>query len=161
MRWQNTERGKRVFITLDDKTERLELLIFAEEAERYAKLIKEEQLIFIEAAISPDKYNGGDNLRINCKRIMDLTHARVANANTLLIDLDLRGHNPAQTFNVAALKQLFAQHDDPDGLHITLRTRVDGASAEIKLGMDWQITPTNELLAQLKKLKGVERVTWE
>ena len=161
VRWQNTERGKRVFITLDDKTERLELLIFAEEAERYAKLIKEEQLIFIEAAISPDKYNGGDNLRINCKRIMDLTHARVANANTLLIDLDLRGHNPAQTFNVAALKQLFAQHDDPDGLHITLRTRVDGASAEIKLGMDWQITPTNELLAQLKKLKGVERVTWE
>ena len=45
-----------VFITLDDKTDRLELLIFAEEAERYARFIKEEQLVFIQAAVSPDKY---------------------------------------------------------------------------------------------------------
>ena len=160
VRWQNTERGKRVFITLDDKTDRLELLIFAEEAERYARFIKEEQLVFIQAAVSPDKYNGGDNLRINCKRLMDLTHARVANANALLIDLDLRNATPAG-FDVSAFKKLLSQHFDPEGLNITLRTRVDGASAEIKLGMDWQITPTNELLTQLKKLRGVKQVAWE
>ena len=160
VRWQNTERGKRVFITLDDKTDRLELLIFAEEAERYARFIKEEQLVFIQAAVSPDKYNGGDNLRINCKRLMDLTHARVANANALLIDLDLRNATPVG-FDVGAFKKLLSQHFDSEGLNITLRTRVDGASAEIKLGMDWQITPTNELLTQLKKLRGVKQVAWE
>lgn len=161
VRWQNTERGKRVFITLDDKSARLELLIFAEEAERYARFIKEEQLVFIQAAIAPDKYAGGDNLRINCKRLMDLTHARVANANALLIDLDLRAERGSQAFDVPAFKTLLSQHFDPEGLSITLRTRVNGASAEIKLGMDWQITPTNELLAQLHKLRGVERVTWQ
>ncbi len=159
VRWQNTDRGKRVFITLDDKTERLELLIFAEEAERYARFIKEEQLVFIQATIAPDKYNGGDNLRINCKRLMDMTHARIANANALLIDLDLRSATPAD-FDVGAFKQLLKQHFDPEGLNITLRTRVNGASAEIKLGMDWQITPTNELLVQLKKLHGVKQVAW-
>lgn len=161
VRWQNTERGKRVFITLDDKSDRLELLIFAEEAERYARFIKEEQLIFIQAAVAPDKHAGGDNLRINCKRIMDLTHARVANANALLIDLDLRSATPTAGFDVTAFKKLLSQHFDPEGLNITLRTRVNGASADIKLGMDWQITPTNELLTQLKRMRGVDKVVWE
>ena len=91
---------------------------------------------------------------------MDLTHARVANANALLIDLDLRNATPVG-FDVGAFKKLLSQHFDSEGLNITLRTRVDGASAEIKLGMDWQITPTNELLTQLKKLRGVKQVAWE
>ena len=61
--------------------------------------------MFIQAAVSPDKCNGGDNLRINCKRLMDLTHARgtETGANALLIDLDLRNATPA-SFDVSAFK---------------------------------------------------------
>ncbi len=165
VRWQNTDRGKRVFITLDDKTDRLELLIFSEEAERYAAYIKEEQLVFIQASIAPDKYTGGDALKINSKRLMDLTHARVANASNLYIDLDLRGANvhvnSNEAFDLHNFKQLLKQNWDEDGLRINLHTRVDGASADIKLGLDWTVIPTNELLAQLKKMKAVEKVVWE
>ena len=162
MRWQNTDRGKRVFITLDDKSDRLELLIFAEQAERYAAHIKEEQLIFIEASIAPDKYAGGDALKINSKRLMALTHARVAKTSNNYIDLDLRGtNNGSEAFDLHNFKQLLKQNWDEDGLRINLHTRVDGASADIKLGLDWTVIPTNELLAQLKKMKAVEKVVWE
>ena len=161
VRWQNTDRGKRVFITLDDKTERLELLIFSEEAERHAALIKEEQLIFMQVTVAPDKYTGGDALKINCKKIMDLTRARVANASTLYIDLDLRDSERAAGFNVGQFKQLLKQNYSEDGLRIQLHTRVNGANADVKLGFDWSVIPTNELLTQLQKMKCIEKVAWE
>jgi DNA polymerase-3 subunit alpha len=146
-----------MFITLDDKSARLELMIFAEEAERYGRFIKEEQLVFMQVSVQPDRYAGGDNLRINCKRVMDLTHARVSNAHTLLIDLDLRTHE----LNVAGLKDCLKQNLDTEGLSVAVRTHIQGATAEIKLGMDWQVIPTDELVAQLRRMDAVRQVSWE
>ncbi len=157
VRTQITERGKRMFITLDDKSARLELMIFAEEAERYGRFLKEEQLVFMQVSVQPDRYSGGDNLRINCKRVMDLTHARVSKAHTLIIDLDLR----TQPLNVAELKNCLKSNLDADGLSVAVRTQIQGAIAEIKLGMDWQVVPTDALIAQLKQMNAVRKVTWE
>jgi len=157
VRTQITERGKRMFITLDDKSARLELMIFAEEAERYGRFLKEEQLVFMQVSVQPDRYSGGDDLRINCKRVMDLTHARVSKAHTLIIDLDLR----TQPLNVAELKNCLKSNLDADGLSVAVRTQIQGAIAEIKLGMDWQVVPTDALIAQLKQMNAVRKVTWE
>ena len=107
-------------------------------------------------SVQPDRYAGGDNLRINCKRVMDLVHARVSNAHTLLIDLDVR----TDALDVAALKNCLKQNLDSDGLAVTVRVQIQGASAEIKLGMDWQVVPTDELVAQLKCIPAVCKVTW-
>ena len=156
VRTQISERGKRMFITLDDKSARLELMIFAEEAERYGRFIKEEQLVFMQVSVQPDRYAGGDNLRINCKRVMDLIHARVSNAHTLLIDLDLR----INALDVTALKNCLKQNLDNEGLSVAIRAQIQGARAEIKLGMDWQVIPTDELVAQLKQMPAVRKVTW-
>ena len=156
VRTQITERGKRMFLTLDDKTARLELMIFAEEAERYGRFIKEEQLVFMQVSIQPDRYAGGDNLRINCKRVMDLIHARVSNAHTLILDLDVR----TDALDVTALKNCLKQNLDNEGLSVAIRAQIQGARAEIKLGMDWQVIPTDELVAQLKQMPAVRKVTW-
>ena len=156
VRTQITERGKRMFLTLDDKTARLELMIFAEEAERYGRFIKEEQLVFMQVSIQPDRYAGGDNLRINCKRVMDLIHARVSNAHTLILDLDVR----TDALDVTALKNCLKQNLDNEGLSVAIRAQIQGARAEIKLGMGWQVIPTDELVAQLKQMPAVRKVTW-
>ena len=41
-----------------------------------------------------------------------------------------------------------------------MRVQIQGANAEIKLGMDWQVIPTDELVAQLKQMPAVRKVTW-
>lgn len=156
VRSQITERGKRMFITLDDKSARLELMIFAEEAERYGHLLQEEQLVFLEVGVQPDRYAGGDHVRINCKRVMNLTHARVGNAHTVLIDVDLRDAG----LDVPGLRQLLRQHWDEAGLSVLLRTHIQGARAEIKLGMDWQVIPSDELVGALRALPAVGAVAW-
>ncbi len=157
VRTQMTDRGKRMFITLDDKSARLELMIFADEAERYGRFLVEEQLVFMQVTVQPDRYAGGDNLRISCKRAMDLIHARVTNAHTLIVDVDMR----AAPFDVDVFKKQLKQHWDAEGLSVLLRTQIQGARAEIKLGMDWQVVPTQELLAQLKHMRAVTKVAWE
>ena len=88
---------------------------------------------------------------------MDLTHARVSKAHTLIIDLDLR----TQPLNVAELKNCLKSNLDADGLSVAVRTQIQGAIAEIKLGMDWQVVPTDALIAQLKQMNAVRKVTWE
>ena len=87
---------------------------------------------------------------------MDLIHARVSNAHTLLIDLDLR----TNALDVTALKNCLKQNLDSEGLSVAIRVQIQGARAEIKLGMDWQVIPTDELVAQLKQMPAVRKVTW-
>lgn len=162
VRWQVTDKGKRVFITLDDKTARIELLIFAEEAERYAAMLKEEQLVFLNVLVSPDRYAGGDALRINCKRVMDIIHARTANARSLMIALDLcENSSRTAVFDLAAFKNLLRQYWDEEGLGVQIHVAVDGANAEIRLGMDWQVRPDDALLRQLHAIGNVRSVAWQ
>ena len=164
VRKQTTDKGlQRAFITLDDKSERLEMLIFPEETERYAHLLKEEQLVFMQVTVAPDRYSGGDNLRIACRRVMSLSQARVANASHLHIHLDLRTAADHETapFDIAQFKQVMQSHRDDEGLRVRVYARADGASVEINLGLDWLLIPSTEFLSQMKRIPRVSNLSWD
>lgn len=147
-----TKRGKMMFITLDDKTARIEVSIFNEVYERYSDLLKEENLVILQVKVSKDDYNGG--MRVVAEKVLDLARARAAQANSLLITLDIRD----EQLDVIELKKLLHTKCDEDGVGVIIHTKMNGAAVDIRLGADWQILPSDELIEQLKQMKTISSV---
>ncbi len=87
MRAMQTRRGDRMaFVTLDDRTGRLELAVFSELFERHRDLLAKDTLLVVEGQVSMDEYSGG--FKMSAERIYNIDQARGTFASRLEIDMD-------------------------------------------------------------------------
>ncbi|MCI0507758.1 MAG: DNA polymerase III subunit alpha, partial [Gammaproteobacteria bacterium] len=87
MRTMNTKRGdKMAFITLDDRTGRVELAVFAEPFQQFRDLLAKDRLVVVEGEVSIDDYTGG--VKMSAQKIYDISRAREAFASRLLVTVD-------------------------------------------------------------------------
>ena len=153
MRAMQTRRGDRMaFVTLDDRTGRMELAVFSDLFEKYRELLVKDALLVVEGQVSMDEYSGG--FKMSAERLYHIDQARAVFASGLEIDTDaalLSG-----SF-VAALKQLL-KPATPGGCPVVLRYDNGEARAEIALGLEWRVTPTSLLLERLAGLAGAGHV---
>ena len=153
MRAMQTRRGDRMaFVTLDDRTGRLELAVFSELFERYRDLLAKDTLLVVEGQVSVDEYSGG--FKMSAERIYNIDQARGTFASRLEIDVDAV---LAATGFLEELKQVL-KPAIPGSCPICIRYDAGPASAEILLGPEWKITPSGTLLDRLTGLAGEGRV---
>jgi DNA polymerase-3 subunit alpha len=149
LRTMQTRRGDRMaFVTLDDRTGRLELAVFADLYTQYRELIAKDNLIVVEGQVSVDEYTGG--FRMSAETIYSMEQARAAFGRRLIIDLPME--RAANGF-VADLKQILAPSRDGK-CPVYLRYRNADAEAEIALGEGWKVAPSTALLERLALLAG-------
>jgi DNA polymerase-3 subunit alpha len=74
-RIQKGQRGTRGFITLDDRTGRIEAALFSETYEQFRHLMVKDAMVVVEGEVSHDDYAGG--LKMVVRKVMSLTEARV------------------------------------------------------------------------------------
>ena len=153
MRTMNTKRGDRMaFVTLDDRTGRLELAVFSDMYTRYRDLLSKDTLLVVEGQVSVDEYSGG--FKMSAEKIYNIDQARAAFATRLEIDVQA-----AQAGNgfVHELQDIL-KPVTPGSCPVFLRYQSDAAEAEIALGQEWRIMPTGAVLEQLSQLAGQEHV---
>jgi DNA polymerase-3 subunit alpha len=156
MRTMNTKRGDKIaFITLDDRSGRLELAVFSEVYQHHRDLIAKDRLLVVEGEVSVDDYSGG--LKMSAKILYDIDHAREAFAKRLVLELE-----QAQTVNgfVPALAQVLKPYRE-GRCPVRIDYRRDGARAQLTLGQEWRVKPTDELVRRLSELAGAGRVRIE
>ncbi|MBI3570194.1 MAG: DNA polymerase III subunit alpha [Gammaproteobacteria bacterium] len=152
-RTMQTRRGDRMaFVTLDDRTGRLELAVFSDLYAQSRELLAKDTLLVVEGQVSVDEYTGG--FKMSAEKLYNIDQARAAFSARLVIDV-----NADQAGNgfVEELKEILspaAQGKCPVYLHY-LGPR---AEAEIVLGEEWRISPTNTLLERLSRLAGESNV---
>ena len=153
MRTMNTRRGDRMaFITLDDRTGRVELAVFSERYTRYREILTKDALLVVEGYVSVDEYSGG--FKMNAEQVFSIDQARAAFATQLLIELDAtRAGNGFIPELKAALAPVRAGR-----CPVVIQYRAANADAEIALGEEWRITPTNAVIDKLTQLAGDKRV---
>ncbi|GMR07166.1 MAG: DNA polymerase III subunit alpha [Gammaproteobacteria bacterium] len=153
MQTRNTRQGDRMaYITLDDRSGRVEVAVFPEEFQNYRNLLTKDKVLVIDGLVSVDDYSGAFRMRAN--RIFDVDEARETYARHLLIkiDSDIAGNG--------FLKSL-AQTLEPfrDGrCQVMLDYVHQDAQARIPLGKGWRVKPTDELLNRLRNLSGADHV---
>ena len=156
IRTRSANRGGRMaFVTLDDRSARLEIRIFSEVYEQAKDLIQEDQLLVVKGTLAYDDFS--DSLRLTAERILDFDSARDEYARRLVLKLSEQQFSNGLVDELAGALASYRQGKcqilvDYTGL---------GARAELSFGDDWRIKPAEPLLQQLRNLIGEKQVNLE
>jgi len=162
------------FMTLDDRSARFEVSLFAREYEKFRDLIQKDEILIIECGVSVDDYSGGVKGRV--KQVMTLEQARKQHARQLALELDA-DRLPANFCDVLEdiLRPYCRQRLDLEatGTHgrpapeeeaensacrVLVRLKRHAARGCIILGDEWQVAPADELVERLKSEFGKDQV---
>ncbi len=157
LRTRDSKLGKRMaFATLDDRTGRLEVAIFADVYEKCRDYLVKDSLLVAEGSLAVDDYSG--QLRLTAERLLTIEQARAHFAKSLLINWrgvdDARQGRPLSKIHlVEELQGLLAPFQ---GGVCPIRINYSGhqVRALIQLGQTWRVHPGDELLNRLQKKFG-------
>jgi DNA polymerase-3 subunit alpha len=156
MRTRPTKRGdKMAFVTLDDRSGRIEVTLFGDTYARYHDVLGSDKVVVVSGEVRHDDYAGGLVMRVN--EVYDMERAREQYAKRLL--LEVPQENAANGL-VPALTRILTPFRE-GGCPITLDYSGAEATARVNLGRDWLVRPSDELLNRLRALLGEERVRVE
>ncbi|MFT7090691.1 MAG: DNA polymerase-3 subunit alpha [Candidatus Azotimanducaceae bacterium] len=156
IRTMKSKKGETIaFVTLDDRTGRIEVSVFADLYDRsYAKLQK-DTVIVCKGATSIDDFSGG--MRMRASEVFDIAQAReraIKRLKVRLVGADL-GDN--FTDELAQLLTPFKGRPG-EGCPIAVAYVHEEAEAEITLGDAWRVMPDDDLIQNLRDRYGNERV---
>ncbi|MDO9372073.1 MAG: DNA polymerase III subunit alpha [Gammaproteobacteria bacterium] len=157
LRVMNNRRGERMaFITLDDRSARVEIAVFAEVYQHHRELLVKDKLLVVEGEVSVDEYSG--NYKMSALRITDINQARERYAQRLVISLESDMAGNGMVSELAAALTPFRNGGCP--VWISYRNAYNGSSinADLPLGQEWRVHPTDELLHRLAGLVGKDHV---
>ncbi|GBE10665.1 DNA polymerase III subunit alpha [bacterium BMS3Abin12] len=161
LRVTQTQRGARIaFLTLDDRSGRLEIAVFSEAFQRYRPLLAKDRLLVVKGSLSADEYTGGYRMSADC--IWDIEQARAAFARRLEVEIDSEQAANGFVSSLARILTPFrverGAQNGAGGCPVWVEYRRPDARAHVALGAGWHVRPTDELLQRLEELAGRERV---
>jgi DNA polymerase-3 subunit alpha len=153
IRSMNTRRGdKMAFITIDDRSARIELAVFSDAYLRYQDVLTKDRIIVVEGEVSVDEYSGG--YRMSARAIYDVEQAREHFAKRLQVSVQEQHASNGFVPALQHVLQPFREGVCP----VVIDYRRQDARAQIPLGQDWRVHPTDELLHRLRELAGEQDV---
>ncbi|WPC04038.1 DNA polymerase III subunit alpha [Pseudomonas benzenivorans] len=148
---KNKKGDKMGFITLDDRSGRIEASLFADAFAGAQALLQTDALVVVEGEVSNDDFSGG--LRLRAKRVMSLEEARTGLAESLRLKVAgaaLKGDR------LRWLAELCSRHRG--ACPITLDYTGDAAKALLQFGENWRIDPADSLIQALRDQFGRDNV---
>ena len=148
---RNKKGDKMGFITLDDRSARIEASLFAEAFNQAQALLQTDALVIVEGEVSNDDFSGG--LRLRAKRVMGLEEARTSLAQSLRLNVSV---TDLSRDSLARLKALLLQYKG--ACPLTLQYTGASATALLEFSEQWKIEPTDDLIQALRDLFGKDNV---
>jgi DNA polymerase III subunit alpha len=145
------KRGPRVILTLDDRTGRIEAMLFEETYQKHRDLIARDALVLVEGLLRFDEFS--DAWRLAARRISELDRAREQEARRVVLR--------CSHADVARVAERLAAILTPwrgGPCPITIEYSGRGARGALNLGSEWNARASRELLEQLEGLVGREGV---
>ncbi|MCV6610698.1 MAG: DNA polymerase III subunit alpha, partial [Amphritea sp.] len=156
IRVKKTKKGDPLcFVTLDDRTSRIEVSLFGEAYDEYRTVLNKDSILLIEGEISIDSFSGTDKLKVRGNKVVDITQCRARYGQYIEIDCQADQLKERQ---LKAFEQLLQSGKGPSVIDVALRYSRADASATVCLGESWRIEPTDDILLKLKDQFGGEAV---
>ena len=141
------------FMTLDDRSGRLEIAVFADTYKSCRELLRKDVLLIVEGQVTVDEFTGG--FKMSASKIHDLDQARKTLAKRLVIKVD---RNHASNGFLSRLEGILKPHLHPESCPVYLHYENVEATAVVALGPEWQVLPCAEVLEGLGHLAGQDQV---
>jgi len=153
---RNDRRGEKIgFVTLDDRTGRLEVAAFSEAFSRYRDLLTKDRLLVVTGEVGESDFSGG--FRMNAESFFDIDQARARYARGLEIDVCEQRAGNGFVVSLSEALQPFREGKCP----VWINYRRKDATARMSLGAEWQVRPTDELLHRLREVSDGVRVLYK
>ncbi|WP_285274710.1 DNA polymerase III subunit alpha [Halopseudomonas bauzanensis] len=148
LRVMKSKRGDKVgFVTLDDRSARVEVSLFAEAYQAAQSLLQKDALLVVEGEVAVDDFSGG--MRVRAKRVMSLEEARTSLLDSVRINLDTRRHGPDCLNRLAGVLQQYKGE-----CAVTIEVQRPDAQAMLRLGEAWRVEPADDLVQTLRDQLG-------
>ena len=162
-RTMRSRRGDSIgFVEVDDRSGRIEAALFSDVYRAEKEKIAKDAVLVLEGEIAPDDYSG--SLKMRAERVHTMEEARRRFAVGVVTDCGGRTV-PAQF--AARLRSCLEPHRSVDGgctvaviYQTANRVGVD-ARGRIILGSEWSVSPSDELLRDLRTEFGNDRVAMD
>lgn len=148
---RNKKGDRMAFITLDDRSGRIEASLFAEAFNQAHGLLQTDTLVVVEGEVSHDDFSGG--LRFRARRVMGLEEARTSLAESLRLRVNA---TILHAENIERLRNLLQQFHG--SCPVSLEYGGEQAIAELQLDESWQVEPADGLIQGLRDLFGHDNV---
>jgi len=156
MRAMKSKRGgTNAFVTLDDKTGRLEVQIFGELYDNAREKLKKDEIIFVRGSIEDDDFTGGKKMRAS--EVMTLEEARARNVSKLNVEIDTSNLCDGFIDELAKILQPFRPRDTI-GCPVAVKIVNKMSQGDVILGDNWRVIPHDDLLQNLKEHYGSGKV---
>ncbi len=150
--WEVRKRNGRTSFVLDDRTGRIEVALFEEQAQQYRELLVRDALVLVEGNLRFDDFSNA--WRIAGKRLTLLDSLREKQARRLVLRWPETSQCEPGTF-LQRLQDLLGG-SRPGPCEVLVRYRSAQARCTLALGSDWSIRPTPALMDELETLVGRE-----
>ncbi|KHA58097.1 DNA polymerase III subunit alpha [Aeromonas hydrophila] len=148
-----TKRGNKMGIfTLDDRSGRLDVTLFSEALEKYEELMQKDRILVVSGQVSFDDFSGG--LKMSARELLDINDARERFARAIRISLDEQQIDDRFFPRLCEILEPARAGVCP----VQVNYRRPGSRARLTLGTEWRVTPTDQLIDDLRVLLGRERV---
>ena len=155
-RTMKTKRGDTMAILqLDDRSARIEVTVYAETYNEHREMLGKDQIVIIEGSVAHDDYSGG--LAVRAKGMRSLLQARQNYASELTIELSSERLDEKLTDFLARTLSGAGGGSCP----VSLIYKQPRNRARVRLGDNWQVIPSDELLQELRDCVGAEQVCLE
>ena len=154
MRVMKNKRGENfAFLTLDDKSGRLEVSVWAEKFTTYRDILVKDALLVVQGEVSEDSFTGG--LKMVAESIQSIYEARCSKLETLT--LSIPKSDVAE--NWVELFQATLSNYKDGSCPVIIEYCHPKAVGQFKLGQQWMVQPKDELIARLREQFGKDNIT--
>ncbi|MGH8498584.1 MAG: OB-fold nucleic acid binding domain-containing protein [Methylococcales bacterium] len=146
--------GKNAFVSLDDRSGRMEIAIYSEIYERVRKVLLKDAIVVAEGALAIDEYSKATRLTVDS--LYSLEQARAAFARSLLIQWHVDQNSNAENQDSKFVDHL-RQTINPflgGSCPVLIEYYSDRAMTRMQLGDPWKVRPSDELLSRLENRLG-------
>jgi len=162
MRVMKTKKGDTMgFITLDDRTGRIEVAVFADTYNNYRDKMIKDALLIVEGQVSHDDYSGGLKMRAN--KIIALEEARHNSLSSICIhwrSQQLALDNQQKLAKILEPYRILPE-SEKRGCDLLVNYQRADSSAKIRLPNEWRVQPADELMVLLRESYGSENLVLE
>ncbi|WP_299727421.1 DNA polymerase III subunit alpha [uncultured Endozoicomonas sp.] len=144
---RNKKGDKMGFVTLDDRTGRIEVSVFSDVFNEYQHLLHKDAVLVVEGEVTFDDYSG--SLKVRGKKVMKLVDARSHYAKRLVLEVN---HDQVDGHFSRKLSAMVSEQRG--NLPVRIDYHREDASASLQLGDQWRVSPSDELVLELRQWLG-------
>lgn len=149
LRTRQSKNGKTMgFAVIDDRSGRLELAVYSDVYEKYRNLLSRDTLLVAEGFLMIDDFSGA--LRLTAEKLYSMEEARDVFARGLQLTWDAAENDGSIVRKLSPELMPFKG----GGCPILINYKSRQAQALVRLGDEWRVKATDELILRLKRLLG-------